>query len=272
MILIHDVKQSHELVDVKELDELRVEKSIESHGLKEPNESHGVWQPDKGNFMSFLKQVGTIVHTETFSDPSFRIFAEQYLIDTNISVACKHNSLVAEKQGFSEVAKSWLLLDSLFGFKAEKSLVWDAKLPLDIMLQYYSSTCNVQMLATIMLILPHSTLDLQNNEWIRLYLELLRRKQLHIAATKIQKAILSRSTNIEDFAPVVTVLNTSCYKCQGVSGTSCQKCHMLVLCLYCKVPVAGLITWCRKCMHGSHAKCLDTWLKKEKLSCICGLE
>ncbi|RPA87797.1 hypothetical protein BJ508DRAFT_410493 [Ascobolus immersus RN42] len=127
----------------------------------------------------------------------------------------------------------------------------------------------VQFVATLVL-LVYELIEIEEtgaDDVISLYVDMLRRHQLHTVAAYITKHCPTK-TPVED-ATNMTFVYTSCGACgkpidENHRSWYCEKCKSIQEgCVICTEVVKGKWTMCQHCGHGGHTECLSMWFFDE---------
>jgi len=145
--------------------------------------------------------------------------------------------------------------------------VWEfASLVCD-MLHYYAVQGDVQMAASVLVVLGEKIRalidEITQEQWLMSYIDLLGRFKLWSTANLVIK--LSGHSAVGSLNLTSTTVHTGCGKCGKIfarSGWLCDRCKQPAIntCSICHLPVKGIFVWCQGCGHGGHLKHIQEWL------------
>ncbi|KAK2168594.1 hypothetical protein NP493_1217g00023 [Ridgeia piscesae] len=138
------------------------------------------------------------------------------------------------------------------------------------MLYYYAEQGDVQMTASVLIVLGEKLRPLVDETlqqlWLMSYIDMLGRFQLWCVANEVIK--LSNHNVVTQLNQQSTTIHTNCSKCskpQLRAGWACERCQSVInTCSICHHPVKGLYVWCQGCCHGGHLEHIREWLRRYK--------
>ncbi|CCJ28704.1 unnamed protein product [Pneumocystis jirovecii] len=145
---------------------------------------------------------------------------------------------------------------------------WVTESVIQAVADYYSEKGDVQMCATIVLLMgKYTNFDaLKVEKWLTEYIELLQRYKMFITMTEVINT--SSSLSIKALSQTETSVYINCNHCHkpitnqkiNKNFSYCERCQKIPDgCIICNIPVKGQYLWCQNCSHGGHATCIRTW-------------
>lgn len=213
----------------------------------------------------------------------------------SMKAVCGHNAKASKDLGQAGKADTWRLLAQVVAgrmhvrgsahWKPKANLAVGSKL-VQLILKYYETRGDVQMLATIVCVLRQDR-DPSNGEstllpedtngrydgYLRRYADLLYAWGLISLRAEVNKRLKFTYERREVFGVpskpgdgTGISIFSKCPRClNSASGNYCTQCLDFVFrCILCDMPVRGIFTVCRECGHGGHAAHMNEWFKTEK--------
>lgn len=214
-----------------------------------------------------------------------------------IKSACEYNAMSSREMGEPEKAETWKLLAQVVTgrlnaatggrWKPRASMAVGCNL-VSLILQYYETKGDVQMLATIVcvfrqekkdseedMLLLSGKSDIKYDSYLRRYSDLLYRWGLLFLRAQINKRLVYSYESREVFGVVSTkghqvggiTIFSECPHCHQKNTTNyCHNCSDYAFrCTICDMAVRGLFTICNECGHGGHVGHLHEWFKTHKV-------
>lgn len=167
------------------------------------------------------------------------------------------------------------LNNCLSRFQQQNSLLQFDPLPtLKSLLDFYSNLGDVQMCATIGMVIGERLLDYklvsaaQMDMWFLGYIELLERLKLWSTSALLIKSCFRPKIN--QMSNESTFVKVWCKYCRNTAtrpSLRCTKCHQAYnyLCIICETTVRGIWSSCADCGHGGHLTHMQQWFGKSQI-------
>lgn len=214
----------------------------------------------------------------------------------SIKLTCEYNARASTEIGEHEKAETWKLLAQVVAgrlqvagggrWKPKASMAVGGNL-VRLVLQYYETMGDVQMLATIVCVLRQEKTDskedilLLSDEtdvkcdgYLRRYSDLLYSWRLLSLRAQINKRLRYTYESREAFGVSfrgtqeggITVFS-ECPHCHQPTTTNyCNNCSDYAFrCSICDTAVRGLFTICNECGHGGHISHMHSWFQTQKM-------
>jgi hypothetical protein len=230
------------------------------------------------------------------------VYVVRRIIPTNsqnlqtIKAVCENNAEVSKDIGQTKKADTWKLLAQVVAgrmhvrgsanWKPKASLAVGSKL-VHLILKYYETMGDIQMLATIVCVLRQDSESSDGESsllpedtggrydgYLRRYADLLYAWGMISLRAEVNKRlkfnceardVFGVSSKVGDGAGIS--IFSKCPQCgSSTSSNYCNQCSDFAFrCILCDLPVRGIFTVCRECGHGGHIAHMHEWFHSERL-------